>query len=106
MTNRAFWTQGEVQAGRVLARPFPAEQEWSQTVLYPPDVVEARLRVGLIAGEDHLRWQIEVVNPQDGELLAMRSRPACRASDGLEELSSAFRHLLALLEAVTNPDPF
>lgn len=106
MTTNAFWTQGEVQAGRSLARHPALDETWTQTLLYPPTVAEMRLRVGMIPSEDHLRWQIELLDPQTGEMLAMISRPGRRLSDLEHELSAIGSHLWRLYEGVTNPDPF
>lgn len=106
MTTNAFWQQGEVQAGRPLPRPLALPTSWEQTILYPPSVVEARLRVGVIASEDHLRWQLEVMDPQDRELLAMEAHPACRLSDLEQELPKMGHRLWTLLGSITNPDPF
>lgn len=73
MTINAFWNQGEVQAGRVFSRPQSVEADHEQRVFWPPAVLEARIRIGWIPREDHLRWQIEVIDPACQELLAMNS---------------------------------
>lgn len=106
MTSTAFWTQGEIQAARALGRHPALPTSWEQTVLCPPPIVEARLRVGVIAAEDHLRWQLEVLDPQDRELLAMESHPAARFSHLDLELPRMGARLHELLSSITNPDPF
>lgn len=106
MTNSAFWTQGEVQAGRVLPGPHALERSHAQTLIFPPPVVEARLRVGLIPGEDHLRWQWEFLDPQQSELLAMRSVPHRRASEVGWWPTQIGRDYEELLLPILDPDPF
>lgn len=106
MTSKAFWTQGEVQAGRSLARHPALDEAWSQTLLMPAALFEIRVRIGGIPQENHLRWQIEALDPQTQELLAMVSRPACKLSDLELELSDIGNRLWLLFESLTNPDPF
>lgn len=106
MTSSAFWTQGEIQAARALGR-FPIDPErWQQTVLVPPDVLEVRLRLGLIPGDNHGRWQLEVVDPTCNELLALHSAPAWRLADLDLEMAAVGNRISLLLEAYLNPDPF
>lgn len=106
MTNRAFWTQGEVQAGRVLPRPQSVDLEHAQVVFWPPSVLEARLRVGWLPEEDHIRWQIELVDPTCSELLAMSSIPARRISEVGYWPTEIERTVERLLPPIINPDPF
>lgn len=106
MTSSAFWTQGEVQAGRSLARPHDLETSWQQTLLAPPPVLEVRVRLGFIPGEDHGRWMIEALDPQGGELLAMASRPHFPLHDAGDALAEVGRRLYDILEPLINPDPF
>lgn len=106
MTSKAFWQQGEIQAGRPLARPLDEGSTWSQTLLVPPDVLEVRLRLGFIPREHHARWQIEVLDPQGGELLAMHSRPHFALSTLEEELRGVGARLGVLLDSYLDPDPF
>lgn len=74
--------------------------------MFPTPVLEARLRVGLIYGEDHLRWQTEVLNPENRELLAMRSKWHAPVESIELELARALRYLVEDLLNLANPDPF
>ena len=106
MTTNAFWQQGEVQAGRASARPHLAEAPYEQTLLLPPDLVEVRLRLGFIPGDNHMRWQVEAIDPATGELLAMHSKPHHHLSNYEEGLEQAIVRLRLTLSYVLNPDPF
>lgn len=106
MTSSAFWTQGEIQAGRSLAR-FPHQPtRWQQTLIAPPDVIEVRFRLGLIPHDQHGRWQIEVLDPQGNELLALHSMPHFDLRNLEEEMAEVGARLGVLLDGVANPDPF
>lgn len=52
-----------------------AEALYEALPLFPPDVVEITLRVGVVRASEHLQWQLEVRNATDGELLHMQSSP-------------------------------
>lgn len=106
MTNSAFWQQGEIQAGRSLARPNALSHDFHQTVLCPPDVLEVRLRLGFIPGDGHGRWQLEVVSPGSGELLALASQPHFSLEELDEVLSGVGYRLGEILRDFLNPDPF
>lgn len=106
MTSNAFWQQGEIQAGRSLARPHDGVTSWTQTLLYPPTVLEVRLRLGFIPQDGHARWQLEALDPQGNELLAMRSCPHFNLSDLHDEMATVGTALYDLLEPILNPDPF
>lgn len=106
MTTNAFWQQGEVQAGRALARPLPGDEEFVQTVLFPPTAVEIRVRVGLLPADDHVRALIEVVDPIEGTLLALRSFWHKRASDVGYWPTWIERTVEEVLAPILDPDPF
>lgn len=106
MTNNAFWQQGEIQAGRALPRHHFPGDAWNQTALVPPDVLEVRLRLGFIPGDHHGRWQLEILDPRSGELLALHSRPHFPISTTEEALAEVGVRLGALLDGFLDPDPF
>jgi len=106
LTTNAFWQQGEVQAGRVSARPYALSDGYQQTVLAPPDVLEVRIRLGFIRGDHHGRWLVEVIDPSGGELLAMYSRPHFALSQVDESLADLGRRVGVLLADYLDPDPF
>lgn len=49
---------------------------WCQERLFGEPVIEATLRIGVVAESSHVQYQFELRNPESGELLAMRSWPA------------------------------
>lgn len=106
MTTTSFWKQGEVQAGRVLARRHEAPEAWTQVLMLPPDVIELRLRLGFIPADNHGRWQIEVLDPQSNELLALHSQPHFALHDLERVLGEVGARLGVLLDGIANPDPF
>ena len=75
-------------------------------MLYPPSVLQVNLRVGYMPQEDHLRYMIEVVDPQDRELLAMRSAPARRLSEHGYWPAEIERDIREMLPPILDPDPF
>lgn len=106
MTSNAFWQQGEIQAGRASSRPLPLEQDWAQTLLVPPDLLEVRLRLGFIIPDKHMRWQIEVTDPSTKELLALHSVPHRPLEDLEDTFAIVGARLWQIVEPLANPDPF
>lgn len=106
MTINAFWNQGEVQAGRVFSRPHAVETDHEQRVFWPPPVLEARIRIGWIPREDHLRWQIEVIDPTCQELLAMSSAHHRLISKHGHTPLEILHRLARFLPPILDPDPF
>lgn len=53
--------------------------EWYQQALTPPEVVELRIRLGVIVDTDHAQVLSEVYEPLTGVLVAQWSIPAARA---------------------------
>ena len=106
MTTKPFWQQGEVQVGRASDRSLMSDDSWYQTLLTPPDVLEIRLRLGFIRADNHGRWQLEVLDPSGGELLAMVSRPHFWLGSIEQELEEVGRRLHVVLESYLDPDPF
>lgn len=52
-----------------------SEQEWYQMVLTPPDVVEVRIRVGLVPETDHAQVMVEMFDPVTKVQMAQASVP-------------------------------
>jgi len=46
---------------------------WEQTSLFPSEVVEMTLKVGMIPGNDHCQVEVETVDRHDGAVLALWS---------------------------------
>lgn len=106
MTSNAFWTQGEVQVGRRSSDPAPVDLHWTQGVLVRPPVLEVRLRVGLIPQDDHVRLQLEVLNPSTSELLAMHSIPHRPLSELDDEMARMGVRLRDVFDQYLDRDPF
>lgn len=47
--------------------------DWYQQSLTPPDVVELRIRLGLVPERDHAQVMVELLDPATGVLLAQWS---------------------------------
>lgn len=106
MTTSGKSQQGEGSGGRGLADDSRGEQAWTQTTLYPPEVVSATLRVAWIAETGHLQWQIEVSDPLTSELLAMQSVPHRQADSAQHAITQALTGLRIAWDDVMDPDPF
>lgn len=48
---------------------------WYQQSLTPPEVVEVRARVGIVAATDHLQALVEAFDPMTGVLIGQWSQP-------------------------------
>lgn len=49
--------------------------DWYQQALTPPEVLEARIRLGLIPERDHVQAMVELVDPTTGVQIAQWSCP-------------------------------
>nr|CRY96806.1 hypothetical protein [uncultured prokaryote] len=73
------------------------ETGWCQEALFGELVIEGKLLIGMQRDDGHLQIQLEVRNPQSGELLAMRSFPHLKP-DFMAD--AALRALELLLEDI------
>lgn len=71
--------------------------------LFPPDVVEITLRVGVVRASDHLQWQLEIRNATDGELLHMQSTPHRPLADAGPQFVAMMHSLGHRLDEITSP---
>jgi hypothetical protein len=72
--------------------------EWYQSALTPPEVLEIRLRIGLIVEQDHAQAMIEVVDPISSIQVAQWSMPHTTVTQlprSLEEVVNKLRELVA-----------
>lgn len=106
MTSSANSHQEEGSGGRPLAGADDLQRSWTQTTIFPPDVIQATVRLAYIPETRHAQWQIEVINPVTNELLSMSSVPHCEVRSHSGALSEAFVDLRARWEDLCNPDPF
>lgn len=83
--------------------PNPAA-EWYQQSLTPPEVIEVRARLGIVAETDHLQAIVEVFDPMTGVLIGQTSCPHApirQMGTVIEWMSSAIRRM-----AEDNTEPF
>lgn len=106
MTTERRSTSGRHGKPEGLALSAFEERWWVQGSLFPPDLIEATLRVGYSAELSHLQVQIEVFDPETKELLAMRSVPHIAVFNREQMQTAALKELGRLLQAVLDPDPF
>lgn len=49
--------------------------DWYQQALTPPDVIECRIRIGIIPSQDHVQVQVDLFDPMTSVQIAQWSRP-------------------------------
>jgi hypothetical protein len=49
--------------------------DWYQQTLTPPDVIECRIRVGVVPTQDHCQVQVDLFDPISGAQVGQWSRP-------------------------------
>jgi hypothetical protein len=76
---------------------------WYQQALTPPEVVELRLRFGLIAERNHVQALVELVDPMTGIQIAQWSAPHVEADRMRDLWVEATTHAWRLLEEQTEP---
>lgn len=54
---------------------------WYQTSLLTVEVVEVRLRLGVVPERDHAQVMVEILNPATGVLVGQWSRPHAGAGE-------------------------
>jgi hypothetical protein len=81
--------------------------DWWQERLIKPEVVEARLSIGVVPSTDHLQLQVEVFDPATNILVAMWSRPHISLANARPRIEEVLRELLDALEGQgLLPEPF
>lgn len=55
--------------------------DWYQQVLTPPEVVEVRIRLGLVPETDHAQVLVEIFDPVTGVQQGMKSIPHDRLAN-------------------------
>lgn len=71
--------------------------EWYQQSLTPPEVIEVRLRLGVVPERDHVQALVELIDPMTGIQIAQWSAPHVpvdRWMDLLEEAAAKARQQL------------
>lgn len=84
---------------------FPANKvnTWTQESLFPPEVVEIRIRIGIVRDAEHCQFLTEVVDPIGGKLLAMVSRPHVPLSGAADAWIDVAREAAKLVGEHTGP---
>jgi hypothetical protein len=49
--------------------------DWYQQALTPPDVIECRVRIGVIPSTDHVQALVEILDPTTNVLIGQWSQP-------------------------------
>lgn len=72
--------------------------DWYQQALTPPEVLELRLRLGVIPERDHVQAMVELVDPMTGVQIAQWSAPHVQVDRWLDLFDEAVhkaKHYLA-----------
>jgi hypothetical protein len=81
----------------------PAQSLFDTLPLYPPDVVELTLRVGVVAESDHVQIQWSLINATDGVLLGHEALPHRGMTQLPHELNSMMLRAVKALYEVCPP---
>lgn len=65
--------------------------DWYQQALTPPEVLECRIRLGLVPERDHVQAMVEIVDPMTGVQIAQWSNPHAQMDRWLDVLDEAHR---------------
>lgn len=77
--------------------------EWYQQSLLQVEVVELRIRLGIIPDRDHAQALVELVNPVDGVQIAQWSRPSADSARWYELLEEAVQKAHEQLARTIDP---
>lgn len=80
-----------------------ARTDWYQQSLLTVEVVELRIRLGIIPERDHAQVLVELVEPTTGAQIAQWSRPHGSASLWYEMLDQAVQKAHEQLGAAIDP---
>jgi hypothetical protein len=76
---------------------------WYQQSLLTVEVVEVRVRLGLVPERDHAQVMVEVLDPVSGRLIANWSRPTAGLREWPQLLEQAVHKTNEYLEAEIDP---
>lgn len=77
--------------------------DWYQQTLTPPDVLELRLRLGVIPERNHAQAMVELVDPMTGVQVAQWSAPHVHLDGWMTLLEEATRKATAYLADAIEP---
>lgn len=78
-------------------------QAWTEQTLFPPDVLEFTLKIGVVVSGDHAQIQYEVRDPSSGELVRMESHHHMDLRAAADYLKSYVAELYLDLHKVVYP---
>lgn len=73
--------------------------------LFPLDVIEIRLQIGVVVSQTHAQWQLQVMDPVTRERLALTARPSEAITSPSRLIEEATAGLVELLEEIMEPFP-
>lgn len=76
---------------------------WHQPQMFPADIYEITLRIGVMPMSDHCQIQLDVVQQPEGDLLAMRSVHHCSIEQIQGHVDDFHDHLRYYIEFVLDP---
>lgn len=77
--------------------------DWYQQTLTPPDVLELRLRLGVIPERNHAQAMVELVDPMTGVQVAQWSAPHVHLDGWMTLLEEAARKATGYLADAIEP---
>lgn len=80
-----------------------SQTDWYQTSLLQVEVVELRIRLGIIPERAHAQALVELVDPVSGVQIAQWSRPSADAATWYELLEEAVQKAHEQLGAAIDP---
>lgn len=80
-------------------------QSWTQLALFPNDVLEFTLTVGVVRSSDHVQIQYQVHDPAGGDLLRLESRHHVEPGEASTYLAEFAREMQRDLSATLWPFP-
>lgn len=85
--------------------PTSPVKTWTQTSLFPPEVLEIRLLVGVCDRGNHVQIQVEQHDPSSGALVSMWSRPHVNPDKAMYALEESLEMVRQALAAAVHPFP-
>jgi hypothetical protein len=79
------------------------DNDWYQQMLTPPDVIEVRIRIGVIPSADHVQAQVELVDPQTSILVGQWSKPHGRMTNLRTSIAWAAAKAIEAVEETIPP---
>lgn len=88
-----------------MSFPSSPVKTWIQTCLFPPEVLEIRLTVGISDRGNHIQFQVQQHDPSSGALVSMWSRPHVNPDKAMMALEESLEMVRQALAAAVHPFP-